>query len=115
MATGYYQSVVGGKPFISTHYFEDKSTMFRFFNWTDWIKNTIACFNNAVESGEIDRCDYEKALKGWLRKCAEFSETWGIGNVPLDIRWAIRDVQRGLGLEKTDFPDPDPETIQFFG
>ena len=64
------------------------------------VKNVIASLNEAVESGKITREHYEERLKkDWLNGAVtELLSRYGANNISVDIRSAIDDVTRNLGL-----------------
>ncbi len=109
----YYQSSVEGRGFICEFKFTREEVKDLFFCLIDIIKRYIEDLNTAYEASEIDYELYVIKLRLWLQKCEDFISLFGSRNVPLDIRWAIRDVQSNLGCPLTDFPEPNNDLIHY--
>ena len=68
------------------------------------IKDAIARVNFVREAANhLNRNDHED-YADWLALVQVFISRWGKAFVPLDIRFALRDVQESLGLPLTPFP-----------
>ena len=57
------------------------------------IKYWIAVFNLMYQEGEINLLERFSFYCRWIDYCHEFHEAFGDAKVPIDICWAINDVQ----------------------
>lgn len=73
----------------------------------------IAQLNEEKESGEMNDSTYRTELHKWLAKIGRLGEDHGADNVPLDIRYAVNNVQENLGVEKTVYPHADGRYVRF--
>lgn len=47
-----------------------------------------------------------KRFEKWVKRVLNYASEWGNQRVPDDIRWAVNDVQAGLGVPPTEFGVP---------
>ena len=66
------------------------------------IKDHIAEINNDGNS-EAKRA---RKYKGWLKNVKAFIENHGESHLPPDIKWAVNNVENGIGVQPTVWADP---------
>lgn len=81
--------------------FPDHSTGVRWFAAVKRIKDHIAAANETIGGAT------PALYRIWLQEVREFIATYGVGKVPMDIRYAVNNVERGIGERVTRWDEEE--------
>lgn len=90
--------VTGGGFPDTTFYFQDRAQASDWMKDTTEVKRSIALIN---DNEGRNRNPDEAAYMPWLELVRTYKTKWGKQFVPPDVRVAVNDVEKNLGLEET--------------
>ena len=73
------------------------------------IKDEIEAINNACIAGTTTQDQQKPNYIAWVQRVKRFVNSFGEKHVPNDIKYALNDTERGVGLQVTQWQHPfDP-------
>ena len=105
-----YMTTVEGRIYYKNMTFASETDHSRWVVKSDEIKHVIAAINSDDIGNPPHAPETETRLRAWTHLVAAFAADFGNNNVPLDITYAVNNVQEYLSLPVTDF-GPDNGTL----